>query len=195
MSPANYPFRILEVITMGSLRSLRRAMPESVPPPKPSDEELIMAVYTGTSREVKALLANGADPTATDGNLESALGIAALHGELGMTRLLVGYGADLDQRNVCGFTAFHLAATSLHSLAPKICNFLLDHGADVNASNSGGWTPLMMAVMEKEFHIARLLIEKGADATLTNGDGSRALDLLRPGKGAKALRRLLQEIS
>ena len=143
------------------------------------------------------MLAQGANPNAVNGNTDSALGIAVLHGELGMIHLLVRYGADLDQRNVCGFNALHLAvSSSLQSIAPKICKFLLNHGADVNAANPyNGETPLMLAVDHKEFDLAKLLIERGADATLRNNDGKRALDLLQRGKGSTTLRRVLEQVS
>ena len=181
---------------MGSLRSLRRREVEPVALTIPSDEEVINAVYGGTVKQVKTLLQRGADPNAVNGNTDSALGIAVLHGELGMIRLLVCYGADLDQRNVCGFNALHLAASSLHSMVPKICNYLLDHGADINAANPyNGQTPLMLAVADDQYHVAKLLIERGADATLRRRDGKRALDLLRRKKGSKALRKLLEPVS
>ena len=181
---------------MGSLRSLRKKEVEPVPPPIPSDDEVIMAVNAGEIRQLKTLLSRGADPNAVNGNADSALGIAVLHGELGMIHLLVRYGADLDQRNACGVTVLHLAvSSSLQGIGPKICNYLLDHGADVNASNSYGWTPLMRAVADDQFHIAKLLIERGADATLRNSNGERALDLLRRGKGSTSLRRVLKPIS
>ncbi|MGO9570396.1 MAG: ankyrin repeat domain-containing protein [Desulfomonilaceae bacterium] len=181
---------------MGSLRSLmRKEKLEPVRPPIPSDDDVISAVYLGT-RQLKTLLSRGADPNAVNGNADSALGIAVLHGELGMIHLLVRYGADLDQRNVCGVTVLHLAVSSYPpGIAPKICNYLLDHGADVNASNSYGWTPLMRAVADDEFHVAKLLIERGADATLRNSNGERALDLLRRKKGSAALRKLLKQVS
>jgi ankyrin repeat protein len=185
-------------LDMGSLRSLmRRERPEPVPPPTPSDEDLINAVYSGTVKQVKTLLERGADPDAVSGNTDSALALAVLHGELGMIHLLVRYGADLDQRNICGFNALHLAVSScLASMALKICNFLLDHGADVNVANPyNGETPLMSAVRAGELHVAKLLIERGADATLRRRDGKRALDLLGRGKGSKALRKLLERIS
>ncbi len=182
---------------MGSLRSLmRRERPEPVAPPRPSDEEVIMAAYTGEIGQLKALLAHGANPNATDGNCESALGIAVLHGEIEMIRLLLRCGAETDQRNACGFTALHLAVSSyLQSAAPEICDLLLDCGADVNACSPYGWTPLMVAIDHEEYDSAKILLERGADATLRRHDGKRAVDLLGRGKGHKALRKLLGPVS
>jgi len=44
-------------------------------------------------------------------------------------------------------------------------------GADVNVRQPDGWTPLLFAVFDKNFTLARILIEKGADI---NAQDSRA---------------------
>ena len=52
---------------------------------------------------------------------------------------------------------------------------LLAAGADVNATDDDGYTPLHRAVLYKAPDIARLLIEAGADVNATDDDGSPPL--------------------
>jgi uncharacterized protein len=180
---------------MGSLRSLMRSeRPEPVIMIKPSDAVLIEAVRSGTVGQVKALLERGANPNAED-RLGNALDFAFYRDDLQKAELLISYMTDVNQRGLLGLTALHQAASSSSNVALEVCVFLLDHGADVNAVDFEGWTPLMNAVHSKHFDIARLLLERGADASLEDWQGDRALDLLRRAKGYKALRKLLEQAS
>jgi ankyrin repeat protein len=52
----------------------------------------------------------------------------------------------------------------------------LDAGADVNAKDDSGWTPLHRAVSKVHNKIAKLLIEEGADVNALNKDGLAPLD-------------------
>ena len=49
------------------------------------------------------------------------------------------------------------------SSTPEIVQLLLEKGADVNARNTAGWTPLLHAAQFSSSEIVELLIEKGAD--------------------------------
>jgi ankyrin repeat protein len=54
---------------------------------------------------------------------------------------------------------------------------LLAAGADVDAANDMGRTPLMFAVMFGRRAMVELLLEAGADPTRADGEGRTALDL------------------
>jgi len=161
----------------------------------PTDEELIKAVRFGNVTQVKVLLEQGANPYAPDEMLGNALDHALYRDDVKKAELLVSYMPEVNQKGLFELTALHQAASSASSVASEVCTFLLDHGADINAMDHKGWTPLMMAVHSKNFDIARLLLERGADAILKNSEGDRALDLLRRAKGYKALRKLLEPVS
>jgi ankyrin repeat protein len=52
---------------------------------------------------------------------------------------------------------------------------LLEKGADVNAKDNDGWTPLQFAAKRGSLEIVRLLLENGADAKAKSNDGGTAL--------------------
>jgi ankyrin repeat protein len=53
----------------------------------------------------------------------------------------------------------------------------LDNGLDPNLANQNGWTLLMLAAVEGDLPIGRLLIEKGGNAALLNNKDETALTL------------------
>jgi hypothetical protein len=59
---------------------------------------------------------------------------------------------------------------------------LLDKGANVNARDVDGWTPLHWAAALGRLDIVKLLVERGADVNAKNGDGKTPLDLAREKK-------------
>ena len=58
-----------------------------------------------------------------------------------------------------------------------ICNSLIKGGADINAADEHGDTPLMVAVLARSEPGIRALIQAGADMNLTNNYGLRALTM------------------
>jgi ankyrin repeat protein len=89
-----------------------------------------------------------------------------------------------------GFTALHGAAWFYNV---QVCGLLLDHGADVNAVDARGRTPLHELARSQYHHssfleadhfadvlrTAELLVEKGANRRLKDRDGKTAYDLLK----------------
>ena len=79
-------------------------------------------------------------------------------------------GVDVNATNEADFTALHCAAfTGL----PELVQYLVDHGADLNARDWRGRTPFRLAEGAKQsFHyqewpeVAALLQKLGADTTL-----------------------------
>lgn len=66
------------------------------------------------------------------------------------------------------------AATSTHA---EIVSILQRRGADVDARNTGGETPLLLAARRGNFVVTRALLLAGACATLRDNEGRSALDL------------------
>ena len=60
-----------------------------------------------------------------------------------------------------------------------IASLLISCGADVDAPNSQGWTPLMVAAAHGGTNSVKLLLEKGANPFIKLSDGSTAYSLAR----------------
>ena len=61
----------------------------------------------------------------------------------------------------------------------EIARALLEHEAQVNAAQAGGFTPLHGAAQNGQVEMVRLLLDFGADVNLHNKDGKTPLDLAR----------------
>ena len=87
-----------------------------------------------------------------------------------------------------------LSPLSLHRAArdgsPGLAQLLIKAGANPNATNKEGMTPLCVAAKEGRPEMARLLVKAGADLNATNKDGTTPLYIavfLEHGETAKAL--------
>lgn len=105
-------------------------------------------------------------------NGETPLMLAAIHNQLEIAQLLIDRGAEV---NRAGWTPLHYAASRGHIAMMRL---LLDKSAYIDAESPNGNTPLMMAAYYSKSPLAvKLLLEEGADPTLTNKNGNTALDL------------------
>lgn len=102
---------------------------------------------------------------------ENALMIACLQGDLGLVKLMVEKGAEI---NKPGWTPLSYAATRGHT---EIVKYLLDHSAYIDAAAPNGSTPLMMAAYFGYDSTVKLLLDAGADPKLKNAMGYTALTL------------------
>jgi ankyrin repeat protein len=109
------------------------------------------------------------------------LGLAAFFGREDSVRLLLARGANpnLAARNALKVAAIH-AATASGSL--PIARALIEAGADVNAAQQAGFTPLHAAAMEGRLELAKLLLEHGADRNAKAEDGRTPLAMARDAK-------------
>jgi ankyrin repeat protein len=84
---------------------------------------------------------------------------------------LLGAGADPSVVDKQGFTPLHFAAQSLD---PGAVRLLIDAGADIEARNVHGATPLLVAltnVRDSEGDAVRILLDAGADPDAANDAG------------------------
>ena len=65
----------------------------------------------------------------------------------------------------------------LYEVITGLANYLIEHGAKVNARSPNGSTPLMMAAREGREELARTLLESGADTRAKNDWGDTPLVL------------------
>jgi len=91
---------------------------------------------------MRALIAHGADPAELCRIVgdESYLPQAALNGNFDLVKLSIEYGADINSHDLStGDTALHVAV-QIGQLA--LVHYLIEHGADQDARNVDGKSPL-----------------------------------------------------
>lgn len=99
---------------------------------------------------------------------------AAIWGNYGTIKVLIAFGADVNFRKEpeISRTSLHAAASNGHA---KVCSYLIDKGADLNATDATGNTPLMLAVKNHESKAYKVLLKAGADTTPVNNKRKTAL--------------------
>jgi ankyrin repeat protein len=138
---------------------------------------------------------------------DTALHLAAAGYRVELVRLLLAAGADPNSR------MNHRQSGPLHYAADgyingpawnakrqvKTIQCLLEAGADINAQDKNGATPLHRAVRTRCAAAVKCLLERGSDATLKNKPGSTPFHLAvqntgRGGSGAEAARAAQRQI-
>jgi ankyrin repeat protein len=106
----------------------------------------------------------------------TALHFAAHFGSLGAIRALLEAGAQIEAvtRNVLANMPLQAAAAGGRMEA---CRLLLRHGADPNAKQHGGLTPLMTAAFNNSRELAEMLIARNANIEVRTDDGKTAADV------------------
>ncbi|KAJ5954882.1 hypothetical protein N7501_009161 [Penicillium viridicatum] len=97
---------------------------------------------------------------------KTALHISAERGNLGIVRLLLQYGVNVDRRDNLGRTALYYAACGAHI---DIVGELLVGGADPEACDSEGRSPLHAAAYAECEAVIRLLVREGVDLNVAIG--------------------------
>lgn len=102
--------------------------------------------------------------------------------------LLLANGADINSGNDDGVTLLHIIADA--DAVPT----LIAKGADLEARDIRGWTPLIMQVTSQENgpDVVMALLKAGADRQARAQNGQSALDLVMDGGADPELIRLLQ---
>ena len=147
----------------------------------------------GSEAKVTALIGAGARVNVHDEEGKTALIIACEKGK-GFSKVcaLINSGADVNVRDTQGRTALMIASAN-GSVARQDfynqffgdcdedmadverCKALIQAGADVNARDIHGWTPLMGASSKNDVRVVKFLIQSGARVNVRNKDGRTAL--------------------
>jgi hypothetical protein len=132
----------------------------------------------------RQLLDAGANPNQIEPRMgRSPLYIAAECGHVQMVTLLLRYGADpnLPIRYVSPVNrrVQRGVVPLLQTRSKKIAGLLIKAGANINAADSHGRTPLMAAAVAGELALAQLLVLNGANVVAKDRHGHSAADLVR----------------
>ena len=152
----------------------------------PEQVSIHEAAAAGVVSRLEQLIA--ADPAAVNAWSPDGfqpLGLAAFFGHPAAVDLLLAHGAEVNTvaRHPFGVNALHAA---LAGPAPDIARALIAAGADVNAAQRSGATPLQETAFSGNLELARLLLEHGADPAAVDDQGRTALDIARE-RGHSAL--------
>jgi ankyrin repeat protein len=132
---------------------------------------LMMAVHSRDTEIVRLLLDKGADVAVKEPYYgRTALHVAAQVADADMMRMLLATSGNPDIRDSDDSTPLMIAA----SINIEVVKVLIEKGADVNARNKHGGTPLMMAI--GSLQTMRLLLEHGADVNAKDKDNWTALE-------------------
>lgn len=103
--------------------------------------------------------------TSQDGDITSLMS-AVINNDVDGVRFFSKSGQSLvNQKNIGGATALHLAARQQNL---EMATILIENGADVNATDNEGWTALMRASLAGKGDIVDLLLDKGAKGDMLN---------------------------
>ncbi|MBN2269645.1 MAG: ankyrin repeat domain-containing protein [Sedimentisphaerales bacterium] len=141
---------------------------------------LLDALQWGQEDAAEILISRGADVNATDNTGWTPVILAACGGRLGVLKTLVQRGANLNaiRRD---WNALNYAC---HHGKEEAARFLLDCGMDVNGAKQRTRLPypLFSAIFMGHLSIVKLLLERGADASLKNDRGNTAFSLAHGNK-------------
>ena len=114
------------------------------------------------------------------------LGLASFFGHFEAAEYLVKAGAPINSpsRNGLNAAPIQSAAAAGHA---KIVKMLLEHRADPNVREQGGYSPLHAAAQNGDEGMIRTLLYGGADLNVKSNDGKTPLDLATEAGHAKAV--------
>jgi ankyrin repeat protein len=142
---------------------------------------LAAAAFAGSDRIVEVLLGRGARPDMVDTTGKAAITYAAARGFAPIVRRLLAAGVDPKRAygndlTALMWTAGHEDGVGARAVRDVVAT-LLDAGAPIDAVDNRGRTALMIAAEIGHATVVEDLLSRGADRTIADRSGKRALDL------------------
>ncbi len=134
--------------------------------------------HAATEAVVELLVARGADVNARGHMRNMPLHDAASHGHLEAARALIRHGAEVNALRDANMTALHFASLSSRAADnAAVAALLLDNGANLEARDVRGKTPLAEAAFRGQADVLEVLLARGADPNVHNAQGATPLHL------------------
>ena len=134
------------------------------------------AVRYGNLEIAQMLLDSGANINAKDNLGKTPIMLIIPRNKIEQTyNLLIRYRADLNQADTYGDTVLH-TATMLHA-GSNIIRTLTTNGADINARNKEGVTPLTIAIQSEDLQTIKYLTANGASIHTQDTHGKSPLSM------------------
>ena len=128
------------------------------------------AAVSGKLSVIKCLISHGAEVNAVSDSGSTPVRSACFMTHMDVVSYLVENGADILKANYNGGTCLINSVQSV-----DLCTFLLNHGADVNATDIQNKTALHYAIQEHRLETTKLLLEHNADPHLRSRYNDDAL--------------------
>jgi serine/threonine protein kinase len=139
----------------------------------PKQDTLSIAASRGRYKDVKRMLAEGANPNELVTNARTPIMSASGQGYSDVVKALIEHGADVNAKDGDGDTPLHDAAVQGRT---ELARLLLEARADVNTVNNAGETALMIASRKGFVDFVKTLMAAGSDLNLKDNKGKTALE-------------------
>lgn len=156
-------------VAVGCTAALLAAAPRDLP--YPGDSPVADAAEAGDVEAVRALVRDGGDVNAAQGDGMTALHWAAFREDVALAEMLLFAGANLDASTRLGAYTPLLVASKTGNAA--LIETLLEASADPNRASSLGTTPLMLAAASGSTDAVEVLLRRGADVDAIEIDRRR----------------------
>jgi hypothetical protein len=179
---------MLGAVQRGNAKAVQAWLNKGVDPDSvnPKGFTLLMLAARENHREVvTVLLERKAKINQRTAYGDSALMLASFKGNLDMVQLLVARGAEVQHP---GWAPLHYAAFEGRT---EVIRFLLGKGADKDAVAPNGYSPLMLAVLNKHLDATQALLYADVELNLRGPKGETALGIALP-KGEAEMIELLK---
>ncbi|MEM9423464.1 MAG: ankyrin repeat domain-containing protein [Spirochaetota bacterium] len=127
---------------------------------KQRETPLLVAVREADSKVVALLLQGGANVSYADLQLKRPVHWAGLNPDINVLQLLLQHGAEPNALGPNAQTPMHFAAELGD---PTHLQILMDAGAPIDSNSRFGFTPLMIAVSNRNYEAANFLVNNGAN--------------------------------